>query len=156
MNGLSLESAIAFINASLAPAVLLTGVGLLLAGLQAKYSTIVAVIRQLNAERRGFAEDRGEVEQPTVVIMSSQIESLMRRAKLIRNAVCSLYLTIFFLVLSSILIGLEVLGFSVGVPLIFGVFAVALATLFSGVALAAREALLSFQIVQMETKKWTY
>src|SRR5687767_10080692 len=96
---ISLESVIGFINATLAPGVVFTGVGLLLAGLQAKYSTIVQVIRQLNAERRTLAQ-AGSGDQPahdTLTMLSSQIDSLMTRAKLVRNSVCSFYLAIFFL-----------------------------------------------------------
>ena len=152
---ITLESAIAFINASLAPAVLFTGVGLLLAGLQAKYSTIVGVIRQLNREWRDLGAETVVDDASRRVILEAQLTSLMRRAKLIRNSVCSFYLTIFFLVGASILIGLRVLGMPVPVPLVFTFFGISLALLFSGITFATREALLSYQIVQAETKQWT-
>lgn len=153
--GITLESAIAFINASLAPAVLFTGVGLLLAGLQAKYSTIVSVIRQLNREWRDLGPEAVEDDASRRLILEAQIASLMRRAKLVRNSVCSFYLTIFFLVGASILIGFRVLGTPIPVLLVFAFFGISLTLLFAGIAFATREALLSFQIVQAETKQWT-
>ena len=159
--GITLESAISFINASLAPAVLFTGVGLLLAGLQAKYSTIVGVIRQLNREWRELGPEAVEaveaVEDDVArrLILEVQISSLMRRAKLVRNSVCSFFLTIFFLVGASILIGFRVLGMPIPVLLVFASFGISLALLFAGIAFATREALLSYQIVQAETKQWT-
>jgi hypothetical protein len=152
---LNLESAIAFINASLAPAVLFTGVGLLLAGLQAKYSTIVSVIRVLNRERRELEAAAGAGAPQRLATLGEQIHSLMRRAKLVRNSVCSFYLTIFFLVGSSILIGLRVLGIGVPIVIVFVFFGAALAVLFAGIAFATREALLSYHIVQAEVKQWT-
>ena len=153
--GITLESAISFINASLAPAVLFTGVGLLLAGLQAKYSTIVGVIRQLNREWRELDPEAVEADVARRMILEVQISSLMRRAKLVRNSVCSFFLTIFFLVGASILIGFRVLGMPIPVLLVFASFGISLALLFAGIAFATREALLSYQIVQAETKQWT-
>lgn len=153
--GITLESAISFINASLAPAVLFTGVGLLLAGLQAKYSTIVGVIRQLNREWRELDPEAVEDDVARRLILEVQISSLMRRAKLVRNSVCSFFLTIFFLVGASILIGFRVLGMPIPVLLVFASFGISLALLFAGIAFATREALLSYQIVQAETKQWT-
>lgn len=149
---LSLESVIGFINASLAPAVVFTGVGLLLAGLQAKYSTIVQVIRQLNAERRAVADDPSA--RDTLTMLTSQIDSLMIRGKLVRNSVCSFYVTIFFLVLSSILMGLGALGLGSPVLAILTTFGAALLALFAGIAFATREALLSYQVVQIEIRRW--
>lgn len=151
---LTLESAIAFINASLAPAVLFTGVGLLLAGLQAKYSTIVTVIRQLNRERRDLDPENRKGGGDRLDILTAQIDSLMERAKLVRNSVCSFYLTIFFLVGSSILIGLRVLGMGLSIGLVFAIFGLALAALFAGIAFATREALLSYRIVEVEVRQW--
>lgn len=151
---LTLESAIAFINASLAPAVLFTGVGLLLAGLQAKYSTIVTVIRQLNRERRDLDPENVESGSERMGILTAQIDSLMERAKLVRNSVCSFYLTIFFLIVSSILIGLRVLGLGLSIGLVFAIFGLALAFLFAGIAFATREALLSYRIVEVEVRQW--
>lgn len=151
---LTIESAIAFINASLAPAVLFTGVGLLLAGLQAKYSTIVTVIRQLNLERRELDPKSVPGGPERLGILTAQLDSLMQRAKLVRNSVCAFYLTIFFLVGSSILIGLRVLGMGLSIGLVFTIFGLALANLFAGIVFATREALLSYRIVEVEVRQW--
>lgn len=143
---MSIQSAIDFINASLAPAVLLTGVGLLLAGLQTKYSTIAAVIRQLNAEKReAISNDK------TRLRLIEQITSLMVRAKLIRNAIFCFYLTVSFLVSSSIALGLSTLSLIESSLLIFSLFGLGLGHLFLGLWYASREALLSYRIVQLET-----
>lgn len=143
---MTIQDAIYFINASLAPAVLLTGVGLLLAGLQTKYSTIAAVIRQLNAEKREAIANKAPTER-----LAKQIASLMVRAKLIRNAIFCFYLTVSFLVISSIALGLSTLDVVSSSTLIFSLFGIALAHLFLGLWYASREALLSYRIVQLET-----
>ncbi len=146
---MTLDAAIAFINASLAPAVIFTGVGLLLAGLQAKFSTLVLVIRQLHRERARLVEE-GEIG-----LLSSQIGSLMTRARLVRNAVCFFYLTIFFLILASLLMGFGTLGWTRASGWVLAAFGTALTALFLGIAFAIREALLSYQIVQIESRRWT-
>lgn len=151
MLGLSmtLDAAIAFINASLAPAVIFTGVGLLLAGLQAKYSTLVLVIRQLHRERHGLTEKAREVE-----MISSQIDSLMRRARLVRNSICSFYSSIFLLILASLLMGFGTLEWIAPSHLVLWAFGAALTALFLGIAFAIREAVLSYHIVQIECRRW--
>jgi len=145
---LTLEAAVRFINASLAPAVMFTGVGLLLAGLQSKYSTIVSVIRQLNTSR---LSTHNETENKRTI---NQIDSLMHRARLIRNAVCSFYLTVFFLLCSSLLIGLIVLELPLPTESVFIAFSLALGSLFTGLFFATWEALLSYHIVKIEASKW--
>lgn len=144
---MTLQDAIDFINATLAPAVLLTGVGLLLAGLQTKYSTLAAVIRQLNSERRGSAEGGAPRRR-----LRLQIDSLMGRAKLVRNAIFCFYATVFFLVCSSIGLGVSVLWTGIDLTaVVFSLFGLALLLLFAGLWNATREALLSYRIVQLET-----
>lgn len=140
-----LQDAISFINASLAPAVLVTGVGLLLAGLQSKYSTLVGVIRQLNAERRGK-----DANSQAGVRINKQIDSLMQRACLVRNAIFCFYTTVVFLVFSSIALGIGVLTSLVSSVVVFVVFGISLAFLFIGLGYATREAILSYRIVQLE------
>lgn len=151
----SLNSVVAFISASLAPAVLLTGVGLLLAELQTKYSTLVNVLRQLTGEARHHLAEESPESRERLAVVRSQMTSLMRRAKLVSNTICSFYLTIFFLMISSLLIGLGVLAFPVPEALILMAFTVAMATLFTGVGFATLEALLSFQIVKLDVRECT-
>lgn len=146
---MTLDVAIAFINASLAPAVIFTGVGLLLAGLQAKFSTVVLVIRQLHRERN-LHEDPDQV-----TLLSSQIDSLMHRARLVRNSICFFYATIFFLILASLLMGFGTLGWTGLTAFVLITFGTALTCLFLGIAFAIREAVLSYHIVQIESRRWT-
>lgn len=142
---MQLQDAINFINASLAPAVLVTGVGLLLAGLQSKYSTLVGVIRQLNSERRSL-----EASSTASIRVSRQIDSLMQRGRLVRNAIFCFYTTVVFLVFSSVALGLGVLSSLASSILVFILFGLSLGFLFVGLGYATREALLSYRIVQLE------
>lgn len=142
---MQLQDAINFINASLAPAVLVTGVGLLLAGLQSKYSTLVGVIRQLNSERRNLP-----AKDPSLSRVNKQIDSLMQRGRLVRNAIFCFYATVAFLVFSSIALGIGVLSAIASSILVFALFGLSLAFLFIGLGYATREAILSYQIVQLE------
>lgn len=149
---LTLESTVSFINASLAPAVVFTGVGLLLAGLQSKYSTLVATLRQLNAENMVEGEEVSQALRKER--LRSQMESLMRRARLVRNSICAFYLTIFFLVCASLGLGLPFIGVMVPTAVSLSAFVLALLSLFTGILIATWEALLSFQIVCLEAKQW--
>ncbi|MDQ8196873.1 DUF2721 domain-containing protein [Pelagicoccus enzymogenes] len=142
---MQLQDAINFINASLAPAVLVTGVGLLLAGLQSKYSTLVTVIRQLNSERRGL-----EPLDASLNRVNKQIDSLMQRARLVRNAIFCFYTTVVFLVFSSIALGIGVLSALASSVFVFVLFGLSLSFLFIGLGYATREAILSYRIVQLE------
>jgi|TARA_B110000438_G_scaffold298138_1_gene345767 hypothetical protein len=149
---LTLESTVSFINASLAPAVVFTGVGLLLAGLQSKYSTLVATLRQMHVE--SLAEGTEDLPTKRKVRLRAQMESLMRRARLVRNSICAFYLTIFFLVCASLGLGLPFIGVFVPPVVSLIAFVLALLSLFSGILIATWEALLSFQIVCLEAKEW--
>lgn len=151
---LTLESTVSFINASLAPAVIFTGVGLLLAGLQSKYSVLVTTLRQMHDECESLENEPGQPELTRIEVLSSQICSLMRRAKLVRNSICAFYLTIFFLVGASLGLGLPYLGLDLTTTVPLFAFSCALISLFSGIAIATWEALLSFQIVRMEARRW--
>ncbi|MCH6255153.1 DUF2721 domain-containing protein [Puniceicoccaceae bacterium K14] len=147
---MTLETAIKFINASLAPAVLFTGVGLLLAGLQTKYSTLASVIRELNNLRRQ-ARETNKRDEILIERKTKQINSLMQRARLVRNAIICFYCTVFLLATSSISLGLNILNVFNSSISVFTLFGLALAFLFSGIWNATREAFLSYKIVQLET-----
>ncbi|EDY81881.1 hypothetical protein VDG1235_1501 [Verrucomicrobiia bacterium DG1235] len=75
----------------------------------------------------------------------------MQRAKLIRNAIFCFYFAVFFVICSSIALGLGSLQIVNSSALVFLLFGIALLFLFIGLWHATREALLSYRIVQLET-----
>ena len=76
------------------PAVLFTASALLLAGLQNKYSTLIQAVRALNDERRRLLQQPSLAawENTRIESIVRQIPHLLWRAKLVRNAVFTLYL----------------------------------------------------------------
>src|SRR5205823_11525839 len=100
MEQTTLDAAIQSISVAMTPAVLFTASALLLAGLQNKYSTLIQAVRSLNDERRRFLQEPSLAAWQTDRLKSidSQIPHLLARARLVRNAVFTLYLgTLLFL-----------------------------------------------------------
>ncbi len=134
------------------PAVLFTASGLLLAGLQNKYSTLIQAVRTLNDERRHTLRQStvAEWERNRLESIGRQIPHLLARAKLVRNAVFTLYLGTLLFLMSSFIIGLAHLGWPVMVALVVGLFGGGLTGLIVGILFALAEARLSYRLVQLE------
>ncbi len=133
------------ISAALAPALVLNGLGLLLAGLQAKYSTLVNVIREMTGELRGC----GLEKQERAGILRRQIGTLLVRSQLLRNAILCLYAAAIGVLLACVVMGLAALDPAFA-PWALGVFGCALGGLVLGLCFALREAWMSYRIVQIE------
>src|ERR1043166_607265 len=138
----SLDVAIQSISVAMTPAVLFTASALLLAGLQNKYSTLIQAVRVLNDERRRLLQQPSLAawENTRIESIVRQIPHLLWRAKLVRNAVFTLYLGTLLFLLSSFFIGLAHLGWQVMTVLVIGLFALGLAGLIVGILFALAEA----------------
>jgi hypothetical protein len=148
----TLDLAIQSIQAAMTPAVLFTASGLLLAGLQNKYSTLIQAVRTLNDERRQLLQRPGvaDWEQNRLHSIGRQIPHLLARAKLVRNAVFTLYLGTLLFLMSSFIIGLAHLGWPVMAAMVVGLFGAGLIGLIVGIFFALAEARLSYRVVQWE------
>lgn len=114
------STALQAIQAILAPALGISAVGLLLLGLNARYSNIINRIRLLNDERRRFNRiiaDNIELtftDNARYMSIRNQTNGLLERSKLVRNAILLYQLAIGLFVLTSVTI-----GFNVFLPLRF-------------------------------------
>lgn len=142
----------------LAPGLMISACGLLLLGMNNKYSLIVNRIRLLNDEKRrvvGKISGKEFNYEETVRIesISMQINKLIFRALLVRNAVLSYTIAVALFVITSLLIGfkfifeLEKLG-----SLITTLFLIGMISVLAGVLFAAYETIKGYEIIQVEVK----
>ena len=150
-------SASQVIQAILAPAIMISSCGLLLLGLQNRYSFIVNRIRLLNEERRRSAKQLSDgkelepLENFRYKSVMQQIKELSKRAHNLRNSILLLITAVLFFVLTSLLIALfyfypyqtvELL------PLIS--FLLGMVSIFIGVALLAKDIITAYRVIKLE------
>ncbi len=151
-------SIIEVIQLMLAPGLMISACGLLLLGMNNKYSLIVNRIRLLNDEKRRVVSKVSGKEfnyEETVRIesISLQIKKLIFRARLVRNAVLSYTIAVALFVITSLLIGfkfifeLEKLG-----SIITALFLIGMISVLAGVLFAAYETMKGYEIIQVEVK----
>jgi hypothetical protein len=141
----------------LAPGLMISACGLLLLGMNNKYSLVVNRIRLLNEERRRVLGKAGEREftyEENVRLESIllQIDKLTLRVKLVRNAVLSYTIAVALFVITSILIGIQYfasLNFNVIITVIF---LLGMISVLAGVLYAAYETKEGYNIIQLEVK----
>lgn len=150
-------SAAETIQTILAPAIMISSCGLIMLGLQNRYSNIVNRIRLLNDERRRLQnkitanQDLEYSENVRFHSIRKQIYELSNRSLLIRNAIFLEILAVLFFVLSCLLIGvyfffqneitqiLPLVSFLIGMVLVF------IGLIFFGI-----EILRAYKVVQLE------
>lgn len=156
---LTTVSAIQAIQAILAPALGISAVGLLLLGLNNRYSLIISRIRQLNDEKRRFHQrmvEKNELSFPEssrFMSIRQQSEELFMRSKLVRNAILSMQTAIGLFVLSSVTIGTslflatDVIQRAALIMFMFGMISV-----FVGIVFAASEVFRAYRVVLLEMR----
>jgi hypothetical protein len=150
--------AIQTIQAILAPAVMITGVALLLLTLNARHSSLVNRIRLLNDEERQLrrkAEKLDELDNARLTSIQNQIDQLLPRLRYVRNGMlCHLLAAIFF-VLTSFSIGLSYFPGSSALTqaMINSTFAIGMLLVLVGVAFLAVEIYVSYGVILIETKE---
>lgn len=142
----------------LAPAVMISACGLLLLGINNKYSIVVNRIRLLNEERRKTTKKIGGENYETAdnVRLESiikQLGLLLYRVKLVRNAVLSYTIAVALFVLSSLLIGLAFFTKNVDFDfIILGSFLIGMIAVFAGISFTMWETARGYQIVKYEVE----
>jgi len=156
-----MDQVASLIQAMLAPGIMISACGLLILGMNNKYSLVVNRIRTLNEEKRKFAKtaDTKEFEYFDEMRLKSilmQLQSLYQRLYLVKNAVVCYSAGVAAFVVTSIWIGLglimtktEFINFGI-LSLIF--FVIGMIIVLAGVIFAARESIKGFQIVGFELK----
>lgn len=150
-------TAIQAIQGSLAPAVMITGVALLLVTFNARHSSLVNRIRLLNNEKRGLEGKRrksDEKERLRRKSINNQLDLLLPRLKYVRNGILCHMLAIIFFVLTSFLIGL---GYS-SPPrslaiFINGTFIAGMFLVLCGVIYLALELFVSYRVIMVEIQE---
>lgn len=152
----TINSIVEIIQLMLAPGLMISACGLLLLGMNNKYSLVVNRIRLLNEERRRAVQKLDDKEfkyheNLRLESISTQITDLVFRVKLVRNAVLSYTIAVALFVLTSILIGL---GFLFDLTklnsFIIILFLLGMASVLFGIIFAAHETYKGYKIVNFE------
>ncbi len=150
----NINQAIQFISGLLAPAIMISSCGLILLGVQSKYSNIIDRIRELNDEKRRLesTESMDAAQDRRMRSLKVQIEKLLIRAKLDRNGILSLYLAIISFILTSLLIAPAYFGYFGLILLAIAFFVAGIALVLTGVVYVALEVSRSYKVVKYEVE----
>lgn len=141
------------IQGMLAPGLMISACGLLLLGMNNKYSLVVARIRLLNEEKRKIfhQEKINEDDSNRLSNIELQISHLIGRISLVRNGVFSYSLAVALFIVSSVLIGITI---NTRTPtfewLIVAFFYAGMFAVFVGIIFAAIEVWKGYRIVKIE------
>lgn len=143
----------------LAPAVMINACGLLLLGINNKYSSMINRIRLLNEEKRKYMikiEHNTELDYMETARLQSirkQIAVLQYRLKLIRDSIFSITIGLFLFILTSLLIGIEAfVGLSLTKYIFISTFALGMILVGIGLIFLLTDTLKGYNIVQVEIK----
>jgi hypothetical protein len=149
--------AVQAIQAILAPALMVSACGLLLLALLNRYTVIMNRIRVLNEERRRLVRattppaEAVEAEVTRLASVMRQLDDLVDRVRLLRNAVMCQVAAVGCFVLTSLLIGLRVAGpgwLALAHPL--PVFVIGMAVLFAGVVFEGTDVIRAYRTIRLE------
>jgi hypothetical protein len=141
------------IQGMLAPGLMISACGLLLLGMNNKYSLVVNRIRLLNEEKRKIFHQVKieEIDRSRLSNIELQISHLISRISLVRNAVFGYSLAVAFFIVSSVLIGVTINKNSPGFDwLIVAFFYAGMFAVFVGIVFAAIEVWKGYRIVKIE------
>ena len=141
------------IQGMLAPGLMISACGLLLLGMNNKYSLVVNRIRLLTEEKRKiFHQDKiDDVDSNRLSNIELQISHLIGRISLVRNAVFSYSLAVALFIVSSVLIGITINTFAHRFDwLIVSFFYAGMFAVFVGIVFAAIEVWKGYRIVKIE------
>ncbi len=151
-------SIVEIIQLMLAPGIMISACGLLILGINNKYSLVVNRIRLLNEERRKILAKLGDKyanleENVRLESISKQITALRFRVKLVRNSVLSYTIGVALFVITSLLIGIEYyIGTQELTFLVTSVFLLGMISVLLGVTFGGYETIKGYLIIQLEVK----
>lgn len=151
-------NAVQIIQLMLAPAVMINACGLLLLGINNKYSLVVSRIRLLNEEKRRLMIKMGEKAPTTddnvrLESIAVQISALTYRAKFVRNSVLCYTSAIALFVSTSLVLGISsVLSLGKLNFLIITTFLLGMSFVLIGIVFAAFETKKGYDIISYEVK----
>jgi len=147
--------AIQAIQAILAPAVMITGVALLLLTFNARHSSLVNRIRLLDDEERELLRRRPKLDKIETLRLKSiknQLDLLLSRLLYVRNGMLCLLFAATFFVLTSFSIGLAYFSASIGLTqtMINFTFVPGMLLVLIGVLFLAIEVHISYRVIEIE------
>jgi hypothetical protein len=146
------------ITLMLAPGIMISACGLLILGMNNKYSIVVNRIRLLNEEKRRLVAQAGEreftyEENIRLHSLSQQLTALGFRVKLVRNSVVFDTFAVGFFVLTSLSIGFGYIFNNANVNyLVTVLFLAGMLSVLCGVVYAAYESIKGYDIIRFEVK----
>ncbi|NOQ28063.1 MAG: DUF2721 domain-containing protein [Bacteroidales bacterium] len=140
----------------LAPGLMISACGLLILGMNNKYSIVVNRIRLLNDENRKIQhlENKKEDDVKREKNIRVQIDKLNDRVRIVRDAVFAYSFAVACFIIASLSIGINLFAKSSVVEffsLIF--FLIGMLTVLIGVIFAANESLKGYKIVRIEIEE---
>jgi len=144
------------IQAMLAPGIMISACGLLLLGMNNKYSIVVARIRALTDEKRKLItppkqSNLSQHEENRLNNINLQIDLFAFRIVLVKKAVTSYYIAVALFIFSSLIIGLNFISATnLNQIIALILFLAGMLSVIFGVYFAAKEIKKGLEIVQIE------
>lgn len=153
------EFILKMIQFMLAPAVMISACGLLLLGINNRYSSIANRIRLLNDERRRLilklkdGKELDFIESNRLASLKKQLDQLFCRLGYVKNCVVFYSTAIFLFVITSFLIGLDLIfNIQSGTVLMMISFVAGMISVGFGILFALREIIKGHKIIEIEIK----
>lgn len=145
--------AVDFIQAMLAPGIMISACGLLILGMNNKYSLIVNRIRLLDEEIRKMLTGGNEIlpfQQERMKNIRQQLQLFHSRVAFVRNAVVLYSVAVGFFIVTSVLIGVEMAVVFDLQGLTVILFLAGMLSVLTGIIFAVKEVLRGYRIVKLE------
>ncbi len=156
---LSSEIIVKMIQFMLAPAVMISACGLLLLGVNNRYSSIANRIRLLNDERRRLVlkfkdgKELDYIESNRLASIKKQLDQLFCRLGYVKNCIVFYSTGIFLFIITSFLIGLDfIFDFRSGIVLMMISFIAGMIAVGIGILFALKEITRGHKIIELEIK----
>lgn len=153
---------ISLIEATIVPAVLISGCGLLCLVIQNRYGRVIDRIRIFNREhfelkRSKSSSKYGEDYEKRIEEIKIQVDMLMKRGNYLKLSLFSLFSGILSFILTSFLLfSAYLLAVSEIYPVVIATFSVGLLLIIVGVLYAVREVAISYAAVVHEIRSEQY
>ena len=134
------------IQALLVPLFLLSACASAVWGLQDRYTDAMQTLRALTGEYR-------DGDEPTRPAALAQMQALVRRARLIHNAVVGFYVAILLQILAAAWVGLMLLGWMHAILPLFVLFEASLAVLLVAIVFTLADVYHSYHEVEEEARE---
>ena len=147
------------IQSMLAPGIMISACGLLLLGMNNKYSMVVNRIRILDEEKlrlKQYAQDSkiNQQQEKRLNSITRQIGKLAFRVKLVRNAVVFYSIAVGFFIITCLTIGLHFVLKDLNISgAVVSLFLLGMLSVFTGIIYACLETLKGYQVISIEIKE---